>query len=647
MSTCFVKPCGLLSKAAWLFLFVVLFVFPATSRSDELLHSTENAYLEGLISEAMGRKLYLDQAWLALLHYKPSFIRGDRSLIDDPSFFLSKKGQYDPQDEMVETLKGFFRTDLSGDNHPRCRFIARYNWLKEELNIKEDLVPGEDCKGFKELMTAVKPESVVLIFPVGHMNSPASMFGHTLLRIDSSYESKLLSYAVNYAALTTDSNGLVFAFKGIFGYYKGFFTILPYYDKIKEYNNLENRDMWEYRLNFTRAEVQRMVEHIWELKNIYSYYYFFGENCSYNLLLVLEAARPGARPTDYLPPWVIPTDTVRAIEKSKMYTIEPAVYRPSKAARIKAIENIMSPEYRPFALDISAGKKDPQKFTADNGIGKEDKARALDLAAEYLQYMYAQEKVDKATYMKSYLRILGARSSLGPAADYPISEPAPPDQGHGPSRFSAGAGVKRGDVYNYLKLRPAYHDLMDPDQGYIFGAAISFLDTEVRYTYPEKKVSLENLILVEIDSIADFGTFNKPVSWRLKAGLEREEFETRRHRTVYGIEAGPGLAYGFSGWLAYAFIEPKIKAGSGLKDGYALGAGASVGVLKAITDAWKVQAQLKATAFEIGDIHTIYSVELNQRFTINANNAIRLDLKRELFGRFYSSDINVSWSGYF
>ncbi len=647
MHTRFLRPCGLFFKAAWLSLFIVLFILPAPSYSDEPKHPVENAYLDGLINEAKARKLYLDSTWLALLHYKPSLMHGSRSLIDDPAFFLSKNGKYDPEGEMVETLRGFFRTDLSGDSHPRCRFIARYDWLKGQLGINEDLVPQEDCKGFKELMKAVRPESVVLVFPVGHMNSPASMFGHTFLRIDSSYESKLLSYAVNYAALTTDSNGLVFGFKGIFGYYKGFFTILPYYDKIKEYNNLENRDMWEYRLDLTHAEVQRMVEHIWELKNIYSYYYFFSENCSYNLLLLLEAARPGSDPTDYLPPWVIPTDTVRAVEKSRMFANGPAVYRPSKATRIKSIENAMSPEYRPLALDVAADGKDPQDILSDDGIGKTDKARTLDLAAEYLQYMYAQERVGKAAYLKSYLRILRARSAAGPAEDYHIPRPVPPDKGHFSSRFLVDAGVKRGDAYNDLKLRPAYHDLMDPDQGYIFGAAISFLDTGVRYSYPEKKVSLQNLTLLEIDSISDFSMFYRPVSWKLKAGLEREEFATRRHRTVYGIEGGPGLAYGFPGGLAYAFVEPKFKAGSGLKDGYALGAGASVGVLKAITGSWKVQAQLKATAFELGDVHTIYSAELDQRYTINANNAVRLNLKRELFGRFYSTDINVSWSLYF
>jgi hypothetical protein len=61
------------------------------------------------------------------------------------------------------------------------------------------------------------PQSVTLVFSSAHINSPASMFGYTFLRIDSSYESKMLSYAVNYAAGADPDkeNGMVFAVKGL------------------------------------------------------------------------------------------------------------------------------------------------------------------------------------------------------------------------------------------------------------------------------------------------------------------------------------------------------------------------------------------------------------------------------------------------
>lgn len=81
------------------------------------------------------------------------------------------------------------------------------------------------------------------------------------------------------------------------GGYPGLFALVPYQEKLSEYRSLENRDLWEYRLNLTQAETERMVEHVWELKQIKFDYFFFDENCSYRLLELLQVARPSLRLT--------------------------------------------------------------------------------------------------------------------------------------------------------------------------------------------------------------------------------------------------------------------------------------------------------------------------------------------------------------
>ena len=64
-------------------------------------------YLNDLLDKAVSLKLYNDPYWHTLLHYKKGHT-GYKSLIDDPGFFLSKQGKYDPEDELKETLKSFF-----------------------------------------------------------------------------------------------------------------------------------------------------------------------------------------------------------------------------------------------------------------------------------------------------------------------------------------------------------------------------------------------------------------------------------------------------------------------------------------------------------------------------------------------------------
>ena len=235
--------------------------------------------METLLERAEQMDLYEDEYWRTLLHYKRTPF-GTKSLIDDPKFFLAADGRIDPESELKATIRALFQEEGNETEEVICRFIGRYVWLREKLGADEIGIPVTTCRKFQQTMDRIKPRAATLIFPTSFINSPASMFGHTLLRIETVYESKLLSLAVNYSATTDETNGFLFAFKGIFGFYEGYFSIFPYYDKVEDYNDIDQRDIWEYPLALTEEEVLRMLLHLWELQSIYSYYYFFDENCS-------------------------------------------------------------------------------------------------------------------------------------------------------------------------------------------------------------------------------------------------------------------------------------------------------------------------------------------------------------------------------
>lgn len=624
-------------RPAWLFLFFLL-ILPSIAHSE--------SYPETLAEKGVAMGLHERREWHVLLHYKPALIKGVESLVDDPDFFNSNTGKTDPASELRETVKAFFKTEPSGDAHAQCRFIARFNWLKKELSIDESRLPLQECKGFDEFHKSINPRSAVLVFPVSHINSPASMFGHTLLRIDSDKESKLFSWAVNYSAKTGETNGIFFAVKGIFGYYEGFFGVLPYYEKIKEYSNLENRDIWEYNLELTPEEVEKMMLHLWELKDVYTYYYFFDENCSYNLLLVLEAARPELDFLKDLPPWVIPMDTIRALSNSGV-SQKAAEYRPSKAARIKHLEKLVSPALKTAALRTAVeGPK--VEIWEDNSWPVEKKALALELASEYIQYRYAKKMITKEEYTKLLLDVLGKRSGLGRFEAKDPEPPSGPDSAHGPARINVGIGAKASSSFLSLSIRPANHSLTDPDAGYLPGAAITFMEGEARYYFDDNRLSLNRLTLVEIDSVSPRDDFFKPISWSVSAAVEREETREKEYRTVARLSGGPGLSYAFSrNGLLYAFLEPAIKIGSGLDEGYSLGIGPRAGIIKPLSDRWKARLEFSAEAFGPGDEHTVVSAELDQTYSLSRDSALNLNLKRERFEGFYSNEIVAGASLYF
>jgi hypothetical protein len=514
----------------------------------------------GLKEKAVSLGLAYDGYWKSLLHYA-----GKRSRIDDPSFFIAPTGKEDPQAELLATVDGFFEPASEGDKHPSCRFPARREWITERLGISPGVFPAVACGEYSDYIEKVEPTRAFLVFPAGYLNNPASMFGHTLIRIDGGYENPLLGYAVNYAARTPESNGMVYAVKGLLGLYPGYFSILPYYQKVKEYSDLEHRDMWEYRLNLTAPEVRRMTAHIWELKDIWSDYYFFDENCSYNLLFLLDAARPSLDLATHTGLWVIPSDTLRLVQEAGL--VSETKFRPSMGRRMALLAKGLTRDGVKGALAAARGEVPATALPAGDG------GRALELSAEYLQYLYGKEKVSVEEYRPRFLSIVTRRSSA--AGELPEPEqPAPPETGHRTARIWAGGGRGAGEPFVEAGFRPAYHDLLDPQKGYTEGSQILFLDTALRYLPKREELLLERLTLVDILSLSPWDPVFKPTSWSVRGGVERRlvpegDAITAELQTAAGItlQAGRGSAALLAG--------TELFLSNGLRDKASPGAGVS------------------------------------------------------------------------
>ena len=153
-----------------------------------VVFANDSAYLNELVEQAREKNLAQRAEWLNLLHYKPYVYRtGMRSLADDPAFFNALDGKTDAAAELEATLAVFFSTAEETDKaqNPQCRFIARYHWLKEELHFDPARMREHPCKRFDQWHAALDPHQITLVFPAAYLNNPASMYGHTLLRIDA------------------------------------------------------------------------------------------------------------------------------------------------------------------------------------------------------------------------------------------------------------------------------------------------------------------------------------------------------------------------------------------------------------------------------------------------------------------------------
>ncbi len=509
-----------------------------------------------LITQAHAQKLSESRYWHLLMHAPKS-----QSEIDDPSFFLSPQGKNDLGSELEATIRHLNEDTNRTNGSLYCRFPARRVWLEQELNVT---FPKGECSDYDALVRKMDPQKVTLVFPSAHINSPASMFGHTFLRIDSSMESKLMSYAINYAAHTEDTNGLLFAYKGLFGGYHGFYSMLPYYEKLKEYRDSESRDVWEYDLNLSPDEVMAMVRHIWELQYINSWYYFFDENCSYHMLWLTEIARPSVRLRDHFFYYVIPPETVRAFEAEGLVTQKH--FRPSKRTRLLAYEKGLSTDGIYSLKRLSEGD-----MNGSNTLSDQERRFALEAAAEWVEYRYIEGKLSKELYASRYHALLSQRSRLGQGEFLEIPTKNNPDTAHPAARIHLSRAWYEHRTAMLIGWRPALHDLSEVDTGHLSGAQIEFLDTVVGVEH--ENVTLEKLTLLSLASIAPTTHLFQPFSWRMKSGWDREYGEDR---LSFVTRLGAGASIGGDQWYGFLLSEPEVRLGFNADVGIGFSAGMAV-----------------------------------------------------------------------
>ena len=626
--------------------------FPFSSFSFFLLPSPAipetDGYLAELKETAARRLLQNDRYWDILVFYKPA-AGGRKSLVDDPEFFLSPAGKRDPGAELSATLDAMFDESLSPP--ARCRFPARYEWLKETLAIDTARLPAPECPELDNTLRAINPKSASLIFATGHMNAPASMFGHTFLRLDSAYESPLLSYAVNYAAtINPKDSGIAYAFKGIFGFYPGYYSILPYYAKVREYAAMDQRDLWEYRTNLTEVEVRRMALHILEMRGIYADYYFLDENCSYDLLFLLEAARPSATLTDrHKGFFVTPIDTLRSVLAAGL--IDNVVFRPSTARTIRHKAEEAGEAEVGIAKSLASGDVAPSTVV-EGPLPPRGKARVLALASDFTHYLYLKREIPKDSYQGRYLRILVARSAVAghPPESRPLPVPAPPESGHLVSRASLTAGARDGRPFLEAAYRPAYHSLEDPAEGFNDGSQIVFSEAAVRWYPGVEKVRLQRLDLIDIVSLSPRDALFRPVSWKVQTGFATRDFPGGVESLVYEVNPGGGFAWKVSPIGIVSILAETDLAVSGRYDrSYAFGMGGSAGIARQVSDRWGVLARARYVYGVLGDTERgrRFTGSLSLPFRLSRNRSLVLEGEHTEGPSVHVGTIRITWNAYF
>ncbi len=626
------------------FFFSVKIVY-ATSSNDDVLQLS--------ISQIEQLQLAEDETWLALLHYKRETIfRGFLSQADDERFFIAATGKTDPHAELVADIAAFLQVPQSG--HAQCLFPARWWWLKQRLSLADDY--DVVCPQLDAFLQRVSHQKLFLVFPSMYLNNPGSTFGHTFLRFDAEEESILLSQTLNYAARVDQADDFVsYISKGLFGGYSGFFRARPYYETVQEYNNIENRDIWEYQLDFTPDEIEQLVRHVWEVKGIDFDYYFFRENCSYRLLALLDAIRPGMQLTGEgaFPVYAIPVDTVRALDDVKL--IQSRKFRASLAAQIDDYFLLADDVEYLLVLDITSAETPAEVKVISNKLNVlhsvDDKLNVLEQSYNLLQFR-EQASSEKAHVILQLTNKISSKDAALKVKENSLHEISP-EMGHESLRLTAGYGEQNNLHYIDLRFRVAFHDLLDAPQGYVDGAAINVFDTRFKWFVNNQEndhFRLESLSLFNVTSLSPVSGWKKPVSWMFDFRFDRTQLSETDSVRNFISQGGFGISFDYrlkrQSVMPFALLMGEWNLSSDYDKGYSLLLGVQAGLKINIT---KNQLML---SYEADDAVSGFELDrtisqFQWQYNLQVNHALRVNYRRTEYDFYDDEDWSLNYNYYF
>lgn len=545
------------------------------------------------------KQLFLHPTWRRLLYFKDSnkVAKTAKSLVDNPKFFITPNGGANPQAELEALLQLMLapaslnaNTDEDTRNQLLCRFPARVHWLKDQLNIADSAVASIACPEFDAWMSKLDPQKLSVIYAEEYLDNPLSAFGHTLMLIDST-KSLADPTAIGYAHALNDTvagnpedNFLVYAVKSMVGKYPNDITIDPYPEKLSYYVQGDERDVWTYPLALSKAEVQQIMRHVWETKDLALPYYFTTDNCASEILRYIDVVRPEGNLLNQLPYVVVPSDVVRLLTKEGLITEQN--YLPADDTLRQAQLNQTSAAQS----TLNTSSPNDRQALPSSTISKDGK-------------------------------------KLQPTQLVPVNNN--PNNAHPLHRGLIGGGQKGDLGYLTLGFRAGFNDLLDRPDGYPqhfdlegLSATLRLYDNDDQsadnfhpnYAH-QNRVEVQDITLIRGRSFNPINTETTGKTWGLNLGATRvndgSKYQGDDHLVAnVAYEQGVSMAFGtpragtgeLPPQLCYALGTGMGQLGKGINKGWRAGIGVNVGCRYQISPKLRAHAEIEAPYWYHGSV---------------------------------------------
>ncbi len=498
-----------------------------------LLLSVPNiGYAQGDLSAEEISRLAGNAEWLALLHYKQhTTIKRNNSYITNTEFFLHPNGKFDAKAELQATISAFNApVESSTQSHALCLFPARKLWIEANSHQRfSDIV----CSEFNEWAQLDSVDSISMVFATGHFKNPASFFGHNFLKLNSiEGGSYLLDPSINFGAkIPPNENPLFYLVKGMGGVYDAQFTREPFYRFLAKYGEQDLRDIWEYRLDLTDQQRNLIIAHLWEVKDAVFPYYFFRENCAYQIASVLRIITD----TEFVPqhlPWAMPITVFDRM-------MNPPADQKPLVNKIEFYQSRRTEFQNRFAKSTAAEKRLITRYSNDQTIVETEAFKALsrdrqiwliDTLLDYVHYRIREDDLLSDKERRRQLLLARLEYGTGAKLEVDVEPPVAPHLGQRPgfvslgviNRYPDSARNEAARTMGVLKIRPAYYDFLGLPYGRKPYSSFTVLDST--FTVSNDNLKMERIDIVNVSSLSTNHTGiknDKALSWHARVGNER------------------------------------------------------------------------------------------------------------------------------
>jgi hypothetical protein len=323
---------------------------------------------------------------------------------------------------------------------------------------------------------------------------------------------------VSFIAETYDAGPIRYLALGIGGGFLGRYQRLEFHEETRDYQLLEDRDMWLVLLQLTPEQRQGLDDELAATRGRWYPYTFFNKNSAYYIRLLLERATGqlgSPRGT------VSPTGVMDEVLSSGL--AGPSYFRPAVSQKLEAMSSRIDEGV------LTRLRSEPwTTVAADTAWLQRLPSRERRFVQEYFGWKTLQQQsaLDEPTrHGIALLRVLNARAPpdeevSGAAQDVGIPIPPPVFYRYSRIRLSYLRAASAVDRLSF-RYRGALNDETDPAVAYRPLNMIEFLALELSVPTDRFALRLDALVLFSQRSLSPSDWIAKRASWMLEALARR------------------------------------------------------------------------------------------------------------------------------